>query len=63
MRLALLSLLALSTMSHTPAIAASVLRVNEPFPDLALPALDGGKPLSISDFRGKKVVLHVFASW
>ena len=58
-----LLLLALSTMSHTPAIAASALRVNEPFPDLALPALDGGKPLSISDFRGKKVVLHVFASW
>ena len=62
MRLALLSLLTLLTMSHTPAIAASALRVNEPFPDLALPSLDG-KPRSISDFRGKKVVLHVFASW
>jgi len=63
MRLALLSLLTLSTMSHMPILAASALRVNEPFPDLTLPSLDGGKPLSISDFRGKKVVLHVFASW
>lgn len=37
--------------------------VGEPFPDLRLPALDGGDPLSIADFRGEKVVLHVFASW
>ena len=37
--------------------------VGEPFPTIALPALEDGRPRSIADFRGKKVVLHVFASW
>ncbi len=37
-------------------------RVGEPFPDLALPTLEGSTK-SISDFRGQKVILHVFASW
>lgn len=35
----------------------------EVFPDLAFPALDNGAPARMSDFRGKKVMLHVFASW
>jgi hypothetical protein len=34
-----------------------------PFPDLALPSLDGSSVRSIRDFAGQKVVLHVFASW
>lgn len=33
------------------------------FPDLAFPSLEDGAPARISDFRGKKVMLHVFASW
>ncbi len=37
--------------------------VGQPFPDLTLPSAEDGKPLSIRDFRGRKVVLHVFASW
>ena len=37
-------------------------RVGEPFPDLALPTLEGSTK-SISDFRGQRVILHVFASW
>ncbi len=37
-------------------------QVGEPFPDLALPTLEGSVR-SISDFRGQKVILHVFASW
>ena len=37
-------------------------RVGEPFPDLVLPTLEGSMK-SISDFRGQKVILHVFASW
>lgn len=37
--------------------------VGEPFPDLLLPSLDGGSPMSIADFQGEKVMLHVFASW
>ena len=26
-------------------------------------SLPDGQPVSIADFRGEKVVLHVFASW
>ena len=37
--------------------------VGEPFPDLAFPSLDDGTPARLSDFRGRKVMLHVFASW
>ena len=38
-------------------------KVGEVFPDLALPSLEGGSPARLSDFRGHKVMLHVFASW
>ncbi len=37
--------------------------VGQLYPDYLLPSLDGGKPMSLSDFRGKKIVLHQFASW
>lgn len=33
------------------------------YPDYPLPSLYDGKPISISDFRGKKIILHQFASW
>jgi len=36
--------------------------VGEPFPDIALPGVDG-EPASIADFRGHKLILHIFASW
>ncbi|MEE9217567.1 MAG: hypothetical protein V3U98_00715 [Acidobacteriota bacterium] len=39
------------------------LRVGQPFPALVLPGLEDGRPLSLADFRGQKVLLHVFASW
>lgn len=35
----------------------------QPFPDLVLPSLDDGRPLSLAAFRGKKLLLHIFASW
>jgi len=37
--------------------------VGEPFPNLVLPSLTDGKPLSLARFHGRKVVLHIFASW
>jgi len=37
--------------------------VDRPFPDLTLPSLEDGRPTSLADFRGQKIVLHVFASW
>jgi hypothetical protein len=47
-----------------PAFAGSNdLVVGQPFPRIALPSLDDGRPVSIGDFRGRKLVLHVFASW
>ena len=42
---------------------AQNLPVGEPFPSFALPSLATGEAVSISDYRGKKLVLHVWASW
>ncbi len=39
------------------------IEVGQLFPTFAFPALEDGRPRSITEFRGKKVVLHVFASW
>lgn len=35
----------------------------QPFPDRHFPALEDGTPVSLTDYQGQKVVLHVFASW
>lgn len=47
-----------SAMASAPEI-----EIGKPFPELALPSMDSGKPMSIAAFRGKKVILQVFASW
>ena len=39
------------------------IKVGEPFPALTLPLAEDGRPSSVDDYRGQKVVLHVFASW
>ena len=44
-------------------VPAPRFEVGTAFPDIALPSLDDGRPMSIHDFRGQKVMLHVFASW
>jgi hypothetical protein len=33
------------------------------FPTMALPSAVDGRPISLADFRGKKVIVNVFASW
>jgi len=38
-------------------------KVGEKHPDFTLPRIDDGAPVSLSDFRGKKVLLIQFASW
>jgi hypothetical protein len=38
-------------------------RVGERHPDFTLPRIDDGRPVSLSQFRGKKVLLIEFASW
>ena len=54
-----------SAVSSRPATQRldSPFAVGELFPDLAFPSLEDGAPTRLSDFRGHKVMLHVFASW
>ncbi len=33
------------------------------FPTIVFPSLRGGRPGAVADFRGKKLILHIFASW
>jgi hypothetical protein len=55
---------AVVTMTGAAAqLPPSGFEVGQPFPDLVLPSLEDNAPLSISDFRGQRVILHVFASW
>ena len=43
--------------------AAREIEVGEPFPLLQLPRQGDGRPGGVADYRGEKLVLHVFASW
>jgi hypothetical protein len=38
-------------------------KVGEKHPDFTLPTIGDRTPVSLSDFRGKKVLLIQFASW
>jgi peroxiredoxin len=38
-------------------------RVGERYPDFTLSDIASGKAVSLSDFRGKRVLLVQFASW
>lgn len=51
-------LLAMATAS-----SASPLVVGQPFPSLELPSLRDGRRASVKDYRGNKLMLHVWASW
>ncbi len=37
--------------------------VGKPLAGFTLPRIDNGDPVSLSDYRGKKLLLIVFASW
>ncbi len=39
------------------------LEVGQRFPGTFLPSLTDGRPMSLLQFRGQKVILHIFASW
>lgn len=43
--------------------AATSFEIGKPFPQIVLPSLDDGHPVSLAQFRGKKIILHIFASW
>lgn len=53
----------LASVTPSAAGAPHPFEVGQPFPDLMLPRLGDHRPSSLADFRGKRVVLHVFASW
>ena len=57
------ALLAAFALAATTAAEPPRIEAGRPFPDLVLPALEDGRPMSIADFRGEKVILQVFASW
>jgi len=37
--------------------------VGEAFPTRALRSAVDGRPVSVADFRGKKLIINIFASW
>jgi hypothetical protein len=37
--------------------------VGEAFPTLALPSAADGRPVSLAEFRGRKLIVNIFASW
>lgn len=53
-------------LSAAPAFAQSQLGLieeGERFPEIKFPALDDGQPTTLAQYRGKPVLLLVFASW
>lgn len=45
------------------AAQAAPFEVGRAVPALTLPSITDGEPMSVADFRGQKVMLHVWASW
>lgn len=58
----LLLVLSLGATSGLRAIADQP-RAGERHPEFTLPSISNGSAVSLSDFRGKKVLLVQFASW
>ena len=54
--------LAQDKFESVPAFPVLEIADGAAWPGFYLPDLDG-KPLSVQDYRGKKIVLHIFASW
>ncbi len=63
----LLAVLALPCKARAAGInsgpGATQLAVGEMVPNIVLPSLKDGRPVSLGQFRGKKLILHIFASW
>jgi hypothetical protein len=49
--------------SSTPRSYSVELNEGQMFPTMVFPSLENGRPRSVADFRGKKLILHIFASW
>jgi hypothetical protein len=62
------SLVLTGTLLAAPAAAEETgtempIEIGQPFPTLTLPSIADGSPMSVTEFRGKKVLLHIWASW
>lgn len=60
--LPIISLAAALTLPISTVVAGEI-REGEPYPDFVLPEISDRRPIALSDFRGKKVLLIQFASW
>ncbi len=49
--------------SNLMAVPSYPPRVGDPHPNFVLPKIENRQPVSLSQFRGKKVLLINFASW
>jgi hypothetical protein len=59
-------ILALTIFASIPFIAyaaGSNPEPGQPHPDFIFPAIDDGRPVTLSQFRGQKILLIEFASW
>jgi hypothetical protein len=52
-----------STALAQSSLPATGFHPGRQFPEVVLPSLKDGQPMSITEFRGKKLILQVFASW
>ena len=52
-----------STARAQSSLPATDFHPGQQFPEVVLPSLKDGQPMSITEFRGKKLILQVFASW
>jgi hypothetical protein len=50
-----------SALTATPVKSGT--QVGEAYPVDQLPSMTDGAPLSVARFRGRRVMLHQFASW
>jgi hypothetical protein len=57
------SLLAVAAMASSGRAATYAPQLGRRHADFTLPAIDDGRPVALSQFRGKKVLLIHFASW
>lgn len=59
----LLTLPAMAQPEPQPIPAAAGVEVGQPFPVMLLPRIDTGRPDTIVNYRGQKLIMHIFASW
>ena len=54
---------AINCNPQSPPARSANTKVGEVYPNYVFPSLEDGRPTALSEFRGKKVILHHFASW